>query len=269
MGLIEEILVRPKLRQKLWAWWYPFFTRRVRAQGVDFLNYAFADPAATPVSLSPEDETNRPNIQLYEQVRGDVELRGKRVLEVSCGHGGGASYFARTYQPVEYVGLDLNPEAIRHCEARHVTPGLRFLVGDAQRLPFPDGSFDVVINVEASHCYPDFPGFVDEVARVLKPGGRFCHADLRYRNGVDEWVAALATHPKLRLDEMRLINPEVIRGMELNTPRYAAMVKAALPRFLHGLALDFAGVKGSRLHRDAVSGEMSYRSFRLTKPRVQ
>jgi hypothetical protein len=43
------------------------------------------------------------------------------------------------------------------------------------------------------------------------------------------------------------------------------MVKQALPRFLHKIALDFAGVKGSRLHRDAVSGEMSYRSFKLTK----
>jgi len=42
-------------------------------------------------------------------------------------------------------------------------------------------------------------------------------------------------------------------------------VKQALPRCLHGLALDFAGVKGSRLHRDALSGEMSYRSFKLTQ----
>lgn len=265
MGLIEEILVRPKLRQKLWAWWYPFFTRRVRAQGIDFLNYAFQAEEAASLVLSAADEPNRPNIQLYEHVRGGVALRGLRVLEVSCGHGGGASYFARTYQPTEYVGLDLNSEAIRHCQARHRVSGLIFLVGDAQRLPFADGSFDVVINVEASHCYPDFPGFVDEVARVLKPSGRFCHADLRYGDGVEEWVSALAKHPKLRLDEMRLINPEVIRGMELNTPRYVAMVKQALPKLLHGLALDFAGVKGSRLHRDAVSGEMSYRSFRLTK----
>ena len=265
MGLIEEILVRPKLRQKLWAWWYPFFTRRVRAQGIDFLNYAFQDSEAKPLTLTATDEPNRPNIQLYEHVRGGVALHGLRVLEVSCGHGGGASYFARTYQPAAYVGLDLNPEAIRHCQMRHRSVGLCFQVGDAQRLPFPDGSFDVVINVEASHCYPDFPGFVDEVARVLKPGGRFCHADLRYQNGIDEWMSALAKHPKLQLDEMRLINPEVIRGMELNTPRYVAMVKQALPRFVHGLALDFAGVKGSRLHRDAVSGEMSYRSFKLTK----
>lgn len=265
MGLIEAILVRPRLRQKLWAWWYPFFTRRVRARGVDFLNYAFEDADGVPLSLSADDEPNRPNIQLYEHVRGGVELRGLRVLEVSCGHGGGASYFARTYRPAEYVGLDLNPEAIAYCQARHQADGLRFQVGDAQKLPFADGTFDVVLNVEASHCYPDFPGFLDEVARVLKPGGRFGHADLRYRSGVDEWVPALAKHPCLRLDEMRLINPEVVRGMELNTPRYEAMVRQALPRFLHGLALDFAGVKGSRLHRDAVSGEMSYRSFRLTK----
>ncbi len=265
MGLIEEILVRPKLRQRLWAWWYPFFTRRVRAQGIDFLNYAFEDAEARSLALSQADEPNRPNIQLYEHVRGGVDLSGLRVLEVSCGHGGGASYFARIYQPKEYVGLDLNPEAIRHCQARHQAAGLRFQQGDAQKLPFPDASFDVVINVEASHCYPDFPGFVDEVARVLKPGGRFCHADLRYRNGVEEWVSALAKHSRMRLDDMRLINPEVIRGMELNTPRYAAMVKQALPSFLHGLALDFAGVKGSRIYRDAVSGEMSYRSFRLTK----
>ena len=265
MGLIEEILVRPKLRQKLWAWWYPFFTRRVRAQGVDFLNYAYEDPETPRIALAAADEPNRPNIQLYEHVRGGVELRGLRVLEVSCGHGGGAAYFARTYAPAEYVGIDLNPEANRHCKARHDFPGIRFMVGDAQCLPFAADTFDVVINVEASHCYPDFPGFLDEVARVLQPGGRFVHADLRYRNGVEEWVTALAKHPKLRLDEMRLINPEVIRGMELNTPRYQAMIAQALPGFLQGLALDFAGVKGSRLYRDAVSGEMSYRSFRLTK----
>ena len=99
MGLIEEILVRPKLRQKLWAWWYPFFTRRVREQGIDFLNYAFQEEGEELLGLKPEDEPNRPNIQLYEHVRGGVELRGLRVLEVSCGHGGGASYFTRTYQP--------------------------------------------------------------------------------------------------------------------------------------------------------------------------
>ena len=265
MGLIEEILVRPSLRQKLWQWWYPFFTRRVRAQGISFLNYAFDGEQDARPELRAEDEGDRSNIQLYRHVLSGIDLHGKRVLEVSCGHGGGASYFARYHGPAEYIGLDLNPEGIRYCVERHHVAGLSFQVGDAQALPFNPGSFDVVINVEASHCYPDFPGFVDQVAKVLKPGGWFCHADLRYPNGLEEWVGALVSHPLLRLEQMRLINPEVIRGMELNTPRYAAMVRQALPRCLHGMAMDFAGVKGSRLYRDAVSGEMTYRSFRLQR----
>jgi ubiquinone/menaquinone biosynthesis C-methylase UbiE len=184
---------------------------------------------------------------------------------VSCGHGGGASYLTRTFGPAEYVGLDLNPEGIRYCQSRHQVANLRFVAGDAMALPFPDGSFDVVVNVEASHCYPDFRQFVAEAARVLKPGGSLVHADLRYPSQVAAWVDDLARHPSLRLEKMRLINPEVVRGMELNTPRYTAMIQACFPWFLHRLGLDFAGVKGSRLHRDAVSGELSYRSFVLRK----
>jgi ubiquinone/menaquinone biosynthesis C-methylase UbiE len=266
MGLLEEILGRPWPRQRLWAWWYPFFTRRIRRQGIRFLNYAYEESPPLALPLAAGDEADRPNIQLYHHVADGAGLRGARVLEVSCGHGGGASYLTRTHAPAEYVGLDLNPEGIRFCEEEHRVPGLRFVVGDAQRLPFPDASFDVVLNVEASHCYPDFPGFLAEVARVLKPGGRFRYADLRYPGQTAGWVEALATHPKLRLEAMRLINPEVIRGMELNTPRYRAMVAAAFPRCLQALTLDFAGVTGSRIHRDAVSGDLSYRSFRLTRP---
>lgn len=265
MALIEEVLGRPALRQALWRWWYPFFTRRVRAHGIDFLNYAFESDPPMGLPLSAADEPFRPNIQLYHHVAAAADLAGARVLEVSCGHGGGASYLARTFAPAEYVGLDLNPEGIRYCQQRHLVPRLWFVQGDAMALPFPDASFDVVVNVEASHCYPDFRRFVDEAARVLKPGGRLVHADLRYPSQVAVWVDDLAKHPTLRLERMRLINPEVVRGMELNTPRYTEMIRTCFPWFLHRLGLDFAGVRGSRLHRDAVSGELSYRSFLLRK----
>ena len=191
------------------------------------------------------------------------------ILDIGCGTGEATLRLAAMFPGAGLVcGVDVMPELLAVAQRQPPPIAGRMPVfeqGDGYALRFADASFDVVLNVEASHCYPDFPGFLDEVARVLKPGGRFGHADLRYRSGVEEWVTALAKHPRLRLDEMRLINPEVVRGMELNTPRYEAMVKQALPRFLHKLALDFAGVKGSRLHRDAVSGEMSYRSFKLTK----
>ena len=180
MGLIEEILVRPKLRQKLWAWWYPFFTRRVREQGVDFLNYAFEDTEAPRLALAEADEPNRPNIQLYEHVRGGVDLRGRRVLEVSCGHGGGASYFARTYAPTGYVGLDLNPEAIRHCQARHQVAGLAFQVGDALKLPFDENTFDVTTISFGLRNTSDTATAVKEALRVTKNGGRIVVAEFSH-----------------------------------------------------------------------------------------
>jgi ubiquinone/menaquinone biosynthesis C-methylase UbiE len=56
---------------------------------------------------------------------------------------------------------------------------LDFVRGDAQNLHFPDQSFDAVINVEASHIYPNLERFLGEVARVLRPGGHFLYADFR------------------------------------------------------------------------------------------
>jgi ubiquinone/menaquinone biosynthesis C-methylase UbiE len=46
-------------------------------------------------------------------------------------------------------------------------------------MPFPDASFDAVINVESSHCYPSMGRFLSEVHRVLRPRGSLLFADLR------------------------------------------------------------------------------------------
>jgi ubiquinone/menaquinone biosynthesis C-methylase UbiE len=244
MALIESILARPYLRQKLWQWWYPYFTRKVKNKGIDFLNYAFETSPSLQIPLEAADEINRPNIQLYHHVASYTEFKNKKVLEVSCGHGGGASYLTRYLKPSEYTAIDLNPAAIDYCKNRHSISGLNFRVGDAMNLPFKDQNFDIVINVEASHCYPSFSKFLKEVARVLKPNGELVYADLRYASGVDEWMHDLFTQPSLHVKQMRLINPEIVRGMELNTPRYKQMVEDCLPKYWHKLAYDFAGIKG-------------------------
>ena len=54
----------------------------------------------------------------------------------------------------------------------------RFLCADAENLPFPSDCADVLLNIESSHCYPNFARFLAEVRRVLKPGGVFAYADL-------------------------------------------------------------------------------------------
>ncbi|MGA0133789.1 MAG: phthiotriol/phenolphthiotriol dimycocerosates methyltransferase [Opitutales bacterium] len=265
MGLLGEALSRPTVRRALWRAWYPFFSRRIAGRGVDFLNYAYDSLDGTRPVLDACDEPVRHHVQLYAHVVGDAELHGRRVLEVSCGHGGGASWVVRAFGPAAYVGLDLNPEALRHCLSRHRLPGLTFVQGDAQALPFEDASFDVVLNVEASHCYPDFPGFVAEVTRVLRPGGVFLHADLRHASGIPEWVGALAGRQGLRLEVMRLITPEVLRGMEAISTRHEALVRECMPWPLRGLGRDFAGVRGSLPHRALSSGQLDYRSFRLAR----
>ena len=217
------------------------------------------------IPLAPGDEPNRACIQLYHHVGTQVVLRGKNVLEVSCGHGGGASYLARTLQPQRYTALDLNPAGIRFCRQRHLVDGLNFVQGDAGHLPFEPETFDAVINVEASHCYPDFPRFLAEVARVLRPGGHFLYADFRFADGLAAWEKALASCP-LQTVRSRNINAEVLRGMDRNSPRSLELIARRLPKFLHSLGRDFAGVKGSRIYNALTGGELSYRSWCLEKP---
>jgi ubiquinone/menaquinone biosynthesis C-methylase UbiE len=171
------------------------------------------------IPLEPEDVPNRACIQLYHHVATQVVLAGKDVLEVSCGHGGGASYTTRTLWSRHYTALDLNSAGIKFCKKLYLPlKALTFVQGDAENLPFEPNTFDAVINVEASHCYPDFSRFLAEVARVLRPGGNFLYADFRFADGVDEWETALASAP-LQLLHTRNIKAEVLRGMDLNTRR--------------------------------------------------
>jgi hypothetical protein len=129
--------------------WYPFLTRRLDAQEVTFLNYGYEEDPPMGVPLEASDEPNRYGIQLYHRVATQADLEGKKVLEVSCGHGGGASYLTRTLHPASYTGLDFNPDGVAYCKKTHNLPGLDFVHGNAEDLPFPDESFDAVINVEA------------------------------------------------------------------------------------------------------------------------
>lgn len=264
MSLLEHLFSVAPIRKAIWQLWYPFLTRRLRSEQVLFLNYAFETVPPVGLTLDPADEPNRACIQLYHHVASQVDLRGKDVLEVSCGHGGGASWLTRTMQPASYTGLDLNPTGIRFCQQRHQVPGLAFVQGDAQHLPCPDQSLDAVINVEASHCYPDFPGFLAEVARVLRPGGHFLYADFRFRDGFAAWETAIANAP-LEIVQTRDIHAEVLRGMDGNAERSKALIVQRLPPFLHSLGRDFAGIPGSRVYEALKSGELSYRSWCFRK----
>ena len=238
---------------------YRIQTRMVAADDVVFLNVGYEEDPPMALPLAESDEPNRFHIQLYHRIATQADLRGKRVLEVGCGHGGGASYLMRTLRPASYTGLDLNRAAIAFCRKRHNLLDVDFVHGDAEKLPFPDESFDAVINVESSAAYPHFSRFLAEVARVLRPGGHFLYADLRPRDGVAEWEAALAGAPMRRLS-YEVIDAQVLRGLEKNTPRILDLI-GRVPTFLHRIGREYAGVKGTGFYRALQGGKYPYRMY--------
>jgi ubiquinone/menaquinone biosynthesis C-methylase UbiE len=191
-------------------------------------------------------------------------LEGKEVLEVSSGHGGGAEYLVRTLHPASYTGLDFNPDGVAFARKRHHLPGLDFLQGNAESLPFPDESFDAVLNVEASHAYPHFDRFLPEMVRVLRPGGHFLYCDFRGYLEYDQWDAALAEMP-MRMVSKREINAEVLRGMDANSTRYLGLVSQDVPLFLRPFGRLFTGQPGTLAYRELQRGKLSYRMYHFIK----
>jgi SAM-dependent methyltransferase len=228
-----------------------------------FMNWAYEEDPPMGIPLDPSDEPHRYPIQLYHATATqNGEVSGKRILEVGCGQGGGASYIARTLKPESYTALDLNAAGIEFCRRRHQVPGLDFIQGHAEDLPFPAESFDAVINVESSHFYPHFDRFLSEVARVLRPGGAFLYTDIRQWFQCDQWEAALNASG-MQLVSGREINQQVLRGMELNKPQWDAVWDRMVPGFLRSMGN--APTTGTPLSRDLETGKQSYRMYCLTR----
>jgi len=252
----------------LWKLWYPLLTRLTRHAPVVFLNYGYAEDgmgAPGPVLMN-DDEPDRPCIQLYDSVVRPISLRGLRVLEVSCGHGGGASYIARYCDPDCMHGVDRNPTAIELCKKRHKVAGLSFSCGNALALDFEDQAFGAVINVEASHCYADVPRFLREVARVLQPGGHFLYADFRQKEPDAQVLHRQLQESGLELISCEDISANVVRGMQLNTQKYMKLINQLVPALLRKPAMRFAGVPGSAIYEELNSGQTVYLRYVLRKP---
>jgi ubiquinone/menaquinone biosynthesis C-methylase UbiE len=240
-------------------------TRRLgQKEDVVFLNWGYEEDPPMGLPLDEADQPNRYSIQLYHHTATQADISGKKVLEVSCGHGGGSSYLTRTLKPASYTGLDFNANGIEFCRKRHNLPGLDFVHGDAENLPFPDESFEAVVNVEASHIYPHFERFLSEVTRVLRPGGHFLYADFRNRDGFPAWEKDLAEAGMRQVSE-RIINEQVLRGLQNNSQRSNELINRYMPAFGRRFAREFAVVDGSWFYKDLERGEIDYRSYCFVK----
>jgi ubiquinone/menaquinone biosynthesis C-methylase UbiE len=102
-----------------------------------------------------------------------VDLRsGERVLDIATGSGNTALAAARRF--TDTTGVDFIPALLERARARAEAEGLpvEFVEGDAEALPIPDASVDVVLSTFGVMFAPDHRLAAAEIRRVLKPGGR-------------------------------------------------------------------------------------------------
>ena len=115
--------------------------------------------------------------------------RGLRILEIGCGLGTDGAQFAKA--DAYYTGIDLTEAAIDLARKRFEYSGLpgEFRIADAENLDFADESFDLVYSHGVLHHTPDTARAVQEIHRVLKPGGRaivmlYHRGSYNYRVGI-------------------------------------------------------------------------------------
>jgi SAM-dependent methyltransferase len=130
---------------------------------------------AVPGSAEFFERTENARYQREPFIRGIAnfqEWNGKSVLEVGCGAGADLSMFARQGAAVAGIDLTLNGASLAAARLRHHGVKGTTMVADCERLPFPDGEFDLVYSWGVIHITPDTEAAANEIMRVAKPGGR-------------------------------------------------------------------------------------------------
>jgi acyl transferase domain-containing protein/SAM-dependent methyltransferase len=257
-GNAPEVAAKESYRE-----FYNDVTRQLEKSGMGaasfFLNYGYisqgdGDEARSEV---PAEVFNRNSVRLALELVGGTPLKGHKVLDVGCGRGGTVALLAESFGAAA-TGVDLSPEAIAFCRKTHGAVA-QFEVGDAEHLPFENGSFQAVTNLESSHTYPNLRAFYKEVGRVLEKGGIFLYADLL---PVERWAEVHMLLKSLGL------HAESERDITSNVLASCDDVAANRTKAFGGsseMIDNFLAVPGSAVYEQMRSGAWEYRMVRTRR----
>ena len=161
---------------------------------------------------------------------GLIEFQdGWTMLDIGCGGGKTLQRLLKRSQGAKVYGIDISEESVakaKKVNADVLDKQVFVRQGSAEMLPYEDGKFDLVTAVETVYFWPNLPGCLQEVRRVLKPGGKFAilveviDGDSMWTNVVEGMKAYSPEELKTMLDDAGFTQTEIHR----KKPSYATII---------------------------------------------
>ena len=265
-SLISYLLFRTnKFKRFFWLQVYNKLASKNQSDSWKCMNYGYAE------EKGPFIESNSEEIyclQLYHFIASGMfsfkSLESKSVLEVGSGRGGGLEYVLQTFNPDKVIGVDYCQKQVDLCnEFYSGIKKLKFVQGDAENLGMKDESFDVVINVESSHCYGKIDRFFAEVFRVLKEDGVFLYTDFMKPEEATRRENVFKTIG-FKIIKKKDITGNIIRSMDLENKRKVDAI-TKFSKFTRYFLDQFVGLQTSKVYKVFKDREWVYMAYYLTR----
>lgn len=154
---------------------------------------------------------------------------GWTMLDVGCGGGFTIRRLLKRSKDAQVYGIDISEESVakaKKVNADVLEKQVFVTLGSAEKLPYDDAKFDLVTAVETVYFWPNLPGCLQEVHRVLKPGGKFAilvevvDSDSKWTSVVEGMTAYTPEQIKSLLDDAGFAQTEIHR----KKPTYATIL---------------------------------------------
>lgn len=141
-------------------------------------------------------------------------VEGSRTLEVGCGRGVGVEIILKRFGAASVDAFDFDPDMVARARRRVARFGtrVRLWIGDAAAIAAPDAGYDAVFDFGIIHHVPEWRTAVTEVARVLRPGGRFLFEEVTSHALDRRLYRTLFDHP----ERDRFSGTEFVAELELH-----------------------------------------------------
>eukprot|EP01083_Nonionella_stella_P140167 429213_1 len=254
---------------------YNFYSSTINAldetEKAHLMNWGYYDDQSVTMYNQGDKEAFRK--RLYELVVNNLN-KDHCILEIGCGRGGGIKHLYESKHFSNVSGVDLSEVNIMNCRSilKNVIDDedlcRRISVGDAMDLDnnvCRSGSYDAVINIESSHCYPSFAKFLAETHRVLKKNGRFNLADFRTSEQWNEIECMFRRSKQWEIVAIEDITKPLTKATRYTEEYHMSIIKQKTPFFVHGLMHLFILGQESYMYQAFVNGNSSYKVLRLQK----